>query len=161
GSDVDARAVQWCAEHLAGVSAVVNGHMPPLPFRDGEFDLIWCGSVFTHLDEGRQDAWLAELRRVLAPGGCLVASVHGPKCWEVLDVSDRVLRRIQEKGLLFVRTGFDEGVHPDCYQVAFHTQEYIEQHWSRFVEVGAYLPTGLGEYQDLVVGRKPIEPGKH
>src|SRR5262249_38393261 len=109
--------------------------------------------VFTHLDEARQDAWLAELRRVLAPGGYLLASVHGPHCWSGLP--GPTVRRIREHGFLFARTGGDEGIHPDWYQTAWHTQEYVEQHWSRFFEVAAYIPQGFNSYQDVVVGRKP------
>ena len=51
GSDVDARGIQWCAANLSAARVLVNPALPPLPFADGEFDLIWCGSVFTHLDE--------------------------------------------------------------------------------------------------------------
>jgi SAM-dependent methyltransferase len=151
GSDVDERAIQWCAAHLPEAKILVNQPLPPLPFANGEFDLIWCGSVFTHLDEGRQDAWLGELRRTLAPGGYLLASVHGSNCWAGLPRP--TVRRIQERGFVFARTGGDEGIHPEWYQAAWHTRDYIDSHWSQFVEVAAYIPIGSGA-QDVVVGRR-------
>jgi SAM-dependent methyltransferase len=158
GSDVDEPAVRWCADHLPGVEVVANSSLPPLPFPDGTFDIVWCGSVFTHLDEDRQDAWLEEVCRILAPGGCLLATVHGPNCW-----SGRLprwtVRRIQERGFIFARTGADEGIHPDWYQTAWHTRAYVESHWSRMLDVAAYIPQGFGEYQDLVVCRRPAELG--
>lgn len=153
GSDVDARGIQWCAEHLRGARVLVNPPLPPLPFANGQFDLIWCGSVFTHLDEGRQDAWLAELCRTLAPGGHLLASVHGPRCWGGLPRT--TVRQIRDRGFVFARTGGDEGIHPEWYQAAWHTSDYIQSHWSRFVEITRYLPEGFG-YQDLVVARRPV-----
>ena len=153
GSDVDARAIRWCVAHLPATTTVVNEPLPPLPFPDVAFDLVWCGSVFTHLDEIRQDAWLADLCRVLAPGGHLVASVHGPNCWASLP--GPTVRRIRDRGFVFARTGGDEGIHPDWYQTAWHTREYVERHWSRFVDIAAYIPQGFEGYQDVVVGRKP------
>jgi SAM-dependent methyltransferase len=151
GSDVDARAIEWCAANLPNATILVNDPLPPLPFGDAEFDLIWCGSVFTHLDEERQNAWLAELHRVLAPGGYLLASVHGPNCWSGLPKP--TVRQIQERGFVFARTAGDEGIHPDWYQAAWHTRDYINRHWSKFVEIAAYIPVGSGA-QDVIVGQR-------
>jgi SAM-dependent methyltransferase len=151
GSDVDERGIHWCAAHIPGARALVNPALPPLPFADGEFDLIWCGSVFTHLDEERQDAWLTELKRTLAPGGHLLASVHGPDCWSGLP--PRTVRQIRERGFVFARVAGDEGIHPDWYQAAWHTRDYIDRHWSRFVEIEAYIRKGSG-IQDVVVARR-------
>jgi SAM-dependent methyltransferase len=148
GADVDARAIAWCAEHLPAATVLVNGPLPPLPI-GATFDLIWCGSVFSHLDEQRQDLWLAELLGKLNPGGYVVASIHGEHAWAGLPVWTR--RRIRERGLVFARTGADEGVHPDWYQTAWHTREYIERHWARFAPVVAYLPRGFHAHQDIVV----------
>jgi SAM-dependent methyltransferase len=153
GCDVDERAVRWCADHLP-LTVVANQPFPPLPFPERSFDLIWCGSVFTHLDESRQDAWLAELVGRLAPGGYLLASVHGPYAWEGLP--PWVVRRIRTKGFVFARTGVDEGVHPGWYQTAWHGRDYIDRHWSRFAPVVGYVPRGFGDHQDVVVVRKPV-----
>jgi len=154
GSDVDARAIEWCAENLKGVTAVVNESDPPLPFANGAFDLIWCGSVFTHLDEQKQDAWLLELRRVLSTEGCIIASLMGEASFAGLKMPAWVAERIRTEGFLFLRTGFDEGIHPDWYQSAYHTREYVERHWGEHFKIAAYLPLGLAGYQDLVVLRR-------
>lgn len=71
GVDIDGEHVTWCMRHL----------MPPfkfaltstffhLPFEDHFFDLIYCGSVFSHMGE-TADAWLLELARITRPGGCV------------------------------------------------------------------------------------------
>jgi SAM-dependent methyltransferase len=49
----------------------------PLPFEDGQFELIWASEVIEHVaDTG---AWLSEVRRVLAPRGRLLLTTpsHG------------------------------------------------------------------------------------
>lgn len=54
-----------------------------LPFRDGVFDAVICSEVLEHIPDGRQA--VAELVRVLRPGGKLVVSVprYLPEriCW--------------------------------------------------------------------------------
>ncbi len=72
GTDVDADAVAWAAEHIPYCQFTANEPDPPLPYGDGAFDLVFNHSVFTHIDEKRQNAWLAELRRVTRPEGFLV-----------------------------------------------------------------------------------------
>jgi len=153
GCDVDERAVQWCRENLDGARYVVNPELPPLPFAERSFDLVWCGSVFTHLDAARQDQWLAELGRVLRPGGILLASVHGPHLWEPR-LPSWTIAKLKKEGIVFARTGADTGIHPAWYQVAWHTEQYIKEHWASFFEICAYLPRGLNDYQDVVVARK-------
>lgn len=49
-------------EHIPWVKSSVNQGLPPLDFPDEHFDLIFNHSVFTHIDENYQDAWLVEYR---------------------------------------------------------------------------------------------------
>jgi ubiquinone/menaquinone biosynthesis C-methylase UbiE len=54
-----------------GVDAdVVHGSLFEMPFRDGEFDALFCASVLEHLTE--LDQALKEFARVVKPGGVLV-----------------------------------------------------------------------------------------
>ncbi|GAB4247536.1 MAG: hypothetical protein Kow00129_08110 [Thermoleophilia bacterium] len=46
-----------------------------LPYADGTFSLVICLETFEHMDEEAQENLLPELHRVLAPGGCLFATV--------------------------------------------------------------------------------------
>lgn len=77
GCDYNPRLVRWCQDNLTFARFFVNDLAPPLTADDGAFDLIYANSVFTHLDDDLQVRWLAELGRVLAPGGVLVATTHG------------------------------------------------------------------------------------
>lgn len=76
-------------------------------------------SVFTHLDEPRQDAWLGELQRVTSPGGLLVLSTDG----EVALGDDvwRIRERLEDEGIVFIDDVFGpEYTLPDWYQRTFH-----------------------------------------
>lgn len=56
-------------------AADLVGRVEDLPIEDGSFDLVLCTQVLEHCDDPRRA--VAELRRVLAPGGRVLASTHG------------------------------------------------------------------------------------
>lgn len=62
GVDISADHVNWCKQNLPFKFATITT-IPHLPFRDDYFDLVFAGSVFTHIDD-LSDAWLCELGRV-------------------------------------------------------------------------------------------------
>ena len=70
GADIDERHISWCNTHLPRSLKFLQipPNMPHLPFGDGAFDLIYAGSVFTHIDFCAY-AWLAELLRILNKNG--------------------------------------------------------------------------------------------
>jgi SAM-dependent methyltransferase len=45
-----------------------------------EYDIIWVGSVITHLSAKRTEELMGQLLRHCAPTGMLVLSFHGPSC---------------------------------------------------------------------------------
>jgi len=57
----------------------INALSPPLVYGEGSFGLIYTFSVFTHLSEALQVSWLAELSRVLKPGGYLLLTTTRPR----------------------------------------------------------------------------------
>jgi SAM-dependent methyltransferase len=50
--DIDRDAVDFCCRHFGAVPAYSTSDLRALPFHD-KFDLIWCGSLLTHLDEAQ------------------------------------------------------------------------------------------------------------
>jgi SAM-dependent methyltransferase len=69
------------AAEYVGVDVVENpaaelrGSVEDLPVEDGAFDLVLCTQVLEHCDDPAQA--VRELRRVVAPGGRVLASTHG------------------------------------------------------------------------------------
>jgi SAM-dependent methyltransferase len=88
GVDIDPDMVAFCrGANLPGrFETIANGR--PLPFADKTFRLITAYSVFTHLPPHLFRAWLAELVRVLKPGGVLVLTVEPPRFLDFLDGAD-------------------------------------------------------------------------
>lgn len=78
GCDPNGPAVDWARENLPGIEFFASGNLPPLPLGDGELDLAYAISIWSHFRPSRGEVWLAEMQRVLAPGGHLVMTTHGP-----------------------------------------------------------------------------------
>jgi hypothetical protein len=151
GSDISAGAIEWDREHMGFARFHVNQPEPPLDHPDGAFDLIIAVSVVTHLDEDLQLAWLAELKRVLRPGGLLLMTVLGDDA-STQRLEGRDLEAYRKKGHHYKRVQRG-GLHglPDFYQDAFHTRDYVERVWSRHLTLRAYVRHGPMFMQDLVV----------
>lgn len=167
GVDIDARAVAWTQDNMPWATFKVNQPLPPLDYPDDYFDLVFNHSVFTHIDEDYQDQWLAELRRVVRPGGYVLLSVHGEHAFLVFEdvVAKRggnpgVIREdLRRKGISFIRDdAFAGGPFPDFYHSTFHAPWYVFEHWGAFFDIAAYVVKGSMAFQDFVLLRRPDEP---
>jgi SAM-dependent methyltransferase len=169
GADIDAAAIAWAADHHPSMRWERSSFRPPLPFGDAEFDLVYSISVFSHLDAVLQDAWLAEVARVLAPGGVALLSVHGAHAFDRFRAGDvasgwcaRDAFRRAELGagefafVRYRRSVWNEGDLPGVegdYGLAFHGAEYVRSHWSRWFSLVGVVERGLTDWQDVVVCR--------
>jgi hypothetical protein len=101
--------------------------------------------VFTHLDEARQDSWLAELSRLLRPGGLFIVSTHPPALvYNRPDLLPSDHATLNREGFLFAR---GTGAFND--DSAFHSREYVERHWSPHFRLVAHQPGALLSVHDL------------
>jgi SAM-dependent methyltransferase len=81
GADIKSRNVEWCTKFLPrNVRPFFGTHAAHLPIADNSLALTYAFSVFTHIDEF-EFAWLAELHRVLKPGGIAYLTVHTERLW--------------------------------------------------------------------------------
>ncbi len=77
-------ALEHCRARGLGEDVVVPGSASAIPFPDASFDLVTAFDVLEHLDDDR--AGLAEIRRVLRPGGRLLLTVPAYRfLWSVHD----------------------------------------------------------------------------
>ena len=155
-TDNDATATAWLGARLPGARVEASPTLPPLAYADGEFDLIIGWSIFTHLPEDYQDAWLPELARVLVPGGLALLTVSGMTSFDVLGAAadDPVRNALPGAGFIY----YDKNYGPDSpfepyYQTAFHHPHYIRRHWSRWLEVVDVRAGAARPAQDMVVLR--------
>jgi glycosyltransferase involved in cell wall biosynthesis/SAM-dependent methyltransferase len=77
GVDPNEGAITWAREHLPGIDFRVSPQDPPLPYEDGYFDFVVAISIWSHYGEQAAIRWLAEMHRIIGPGGHLVFSTHG------------------------------------------------------------------------------------
>lgn len=98
GSDVNPEMIEWCQKNLPEIEFYHNELKPPLTFaQDNSFDLILASSVFTHIPLDTQELWLAEMQRILRPGGIFICSVLGKFHSSTL-LSNHQLQELETKG---------------------------------------------------------------
>lgn len=148
GTDVDDELVAWCRANIPFAEFKVNRHEPPLDYPDDNFDLVWTISVFTHLNETDQFGWLEELRRVVRPGGIVLASIAGEGVWGGLP--PWTVKRIRSLG--FVDSIVWDSPLPTWYQNTYHTEEYVRDQWGKYFEVVDILESAVHR-QDIIVLR--------
>jgi SAM-dependent methyltransferase len=136
GCDINPDLAGWADANLPHVEARVSPLEPPLPYADATFDAIYSVSVFTHLPEPLQHAWIAELRRVLRPGGHLLLTTHGEAFMAWLDDDER--RRFAQGEML---TRFGE--HPGSNLCStYHPRAWVAERLAGPMEVVSFVPGG-------------------
>lgn len=153
GTDIDGTAIAWAKEYLSPPFHFVTCTVyPHLPFEDRKFNMIYGGSVFTHI-RYLEDFWLLELSRILRPGGLLVVTVQNEDTIQWF--RDRYVgpKRIPEN--------FDLGrlmAHDQVYltgddwagELTFFTTAWIKKSWGRYFDV-IDLKGGAEGFQTVVV----------
>jgi SAM-dependent methyltransferase len=150
GVDVDREAVAWCARAFPGATFRTIPAAPPTPLPSELFDAVVAGSVFTHLPEDGQERWLAELHRLLRPGGLLIACTHSPKLTFMRpDLARAQHEELGTRGFLFA-----PGSGPFNEDSTFHSREYLERAWSPWFHLELFEELGYCGFQDLSGWRK-------
>jgi len=163
GVDIKAKHITWCQQHLSPpLLFATTTTAPHLPFEDRYFDLIFCGSVFTHISD-LADAWFLELRRILVPGGYAYITIHDKHSVELLlgKYRDRqdyeflvdILRNLDRETSVLSQdyAAFAVGHEPGVQ--VFYDIDYLVQKWSRLAEAVSVAPEAYG-YQTAIVARK-------
>lgn len=77
GFDASSEMIKLAQRRLGlAVPLQVHDLAEPLPYEDGEFDDVICSLVLHYLEDWESP--LAEIKRVLKPGGRVIASVNHP-----------------------------------------------------------------------------------
>jgi uncharacterized membrane protein YsdA (DUF1294 family)/cold shock CspA family protein/SAM-dependent methyltransferase len=186
GCDIDPRLVAWCQSSLDYMDVRRSSVMPPTPFADGEFAAIVSISIFTHLTEACQDAFLDELARISRPDALLFLSTHGDRTMERAKKQPhiRAMLNVPDAGFEQACVDFEAGRHafvlqptghlttlidkqlhagkvidePYEYGITLLSEAYIRSHWSRWFEVVDYRSGAIHDFQDIVVLRPRPRP---
>lgn len=136
-----------CAEAF-GARAVMSDLDPTKIVLDETYDLIWCGSLFTHVGSDMWDTLLTLFDSVLRPGGLLVFTAYGRDTAalvrsgeNLLDLdpqsADHVLREYDEKGFGFAADYQPETDHGD----ALAARHWVTRTLDRFPSLRLLLYT--------------------
>jgi ubiquinone/menaquinone biosynthesis C-methylase UbiE len=168
GVDISARHTIWCQQHLSppfNFATVTTA--PHLPFEDGYFDLIYCGSVFTHIAD-LADAWLLELKRIVRPGGRLYITIHDKHTVhsiinhpdKVYDTGGRASDGIRNLLVSYNKKENFSNLDFRMFTIfrgpesqVFYDIAFLRQHWGRILKVLSVTPEAYG-YQTALVLEK-------
>jgi SAM-dependent methyltransferase len=168
GTDIKGATISWCQQHLSPpLLFATTTTFPHLPFEDNYFDLVYAGSVFTHIID-LPDAWFLELRRVLRPGGYGFLTIfdkhglertldpqRGGENWftqQLRDFDARTAAFSQDFAYFSVDEGPADWNGMPVPQVCYD-REYIVTRWSQLVDVVSVTEEGH-DLQTAVAYRK-------
>lgn len=156
GCDIDEPSIRWGRDNLSPpLGFDLNAEVPPTPYEESSFDLIYAISVFSHLSDRWAD-WLVELHRILKPGGVLIASFMGEGVAERISGEPWDESRVG-MGTFAVGQGWEAGG-----PMILLSPWWIREHWGRLFEIDTVLERGMfagdpiGGVHDhgLIVARK-------
>ena len=157
--DLDRAGVDFCAQQFGATPVYSQPDLKQLPFT-AQFDLIWVGSLVTHL---RQDRWLATLDCLVNwtnECGVIVLTTQGRTVASLLARGRKnIAENIDKPALLaeFARSGFAyqryfESNAEEDYGLALTSPEWLARVLQRYPNLilRAYLEEAWG-LQDVII----------
>lgn len=167
GCDLDHDAVDFCHERFSSVPVYSSPDLRALPFK-ADFDLIWVGSLLTHLNEDRWRCALDCLVRWVRECGVIVLSTQGRTVATHLARGEKtVAENIDKAGLLadYRRAGFGYQRYFECrptedYGLALSSPSWLMAVLQAYpdIMIRAWLEEAWG-MQDVVILYK--KAGRH
>lgn len=148
GCDINPKEVEWCRRHLDFAHVSVNEIAPPLPYPAKSFDFVYALSVFTHLGEELQHAWMRECRRVLKPGGFLVFSTMGEYYADLKRLTDSEREAFRDGQIVVL---YEDSAGTNLCSV-YHPRSYVEGTLAEGFEPVLFRPAIFGR-QDMYLFR--------
>ena len=169
--DLDRRAVAFCAAELGVKPLVSEPDLRRVAFET--YDLVWSGSLLTHLPESASDAFLSLLPRILRPGGVAVVSFHGEHSLGALgnlyggdhaDEAEEIRREVETCGFSYraygeASVGYER---TSDYGMAWHRWDYLQRRCVELcadsLEAVTHFPRGWDDHHDVAVLRRSETP---
>lgn len=156
-SDVDRDGVDFCSDTFGATGVYSSQDLEEVDL-EGSFDLIWVGSLFTHLPDSRWWSFLDFLIERLAPGGLLLFTTHGR--WSARHIREdrsplagsrqaqlQLLRGYEASGFGFVGSGDQE-----AYGTSLTSPAAVLQRIQSFEDLRlvSCFERGWGRHQDVI-----------
>jgi SAM-dependent methyltransferase len=105
-AEIDRTALDFCRRHFAVATCLSKTSLSDLTFPQ-RFDVIWCGSLFTHIDEETSSNLLQFFHDHLSDQGVCIFSTHGQRSIDWIQ-SKKVTYGLKENAQQEVIRGFEE-----------------------------------------------------
>ena len=174
GVDVDPDILNVCQQ--TGMPGVYSRVDPsgPTDFDKESFDLIYAYSVFSHLAEPVQLGWIKELSRILKRGGVLIATTEARSFIDFCtSLKNDEIKSGWHKALstafpdpsaafaaydsgkfVYVATGGGDFRDSSFYGEALIPKQYIEQNWTKYMHLRAFIDDRNRFWQAVIVMQK-------
>lgn len=157
--DLDRDAVEWCRRAF-GVEGVYSE--PDLRRVDlgGPYDVIWVGSLLTHLDGPDWQPALTALAGALSPGGLLVFTTHGQEHRERIRKGQPTGPVADPAGLMAgwesAGFGYSDYIGQPGYGISLSRPDWVRSTVSGVpgIEPLAFWISGWNRHQDVYTYRR-------
>lgn len=158
GCDLNHEGVDFCSRIFGATPIYSNKNIKNVNLLE-RFDLIWCGSLLTHLEEQKWNNFFSFFENILRPHGLLVFTTHGRNVANVirnkennygLEPKEKINKMIND----FEREGFGfcNYHHSDDYGISVSSPSFtikkIEKR--KNLQILMYLEKGWDHHQDVV-----------
>ena len=166
GCDPIPSAITWARDHFSSVVDFRQSQQnPPLPYENNMFRAVYAISIWSHFGKQAAQKWLAEVHRILAPGGFLIWSTHGPGAvryfHEHKSMDDRttsyILTELQRDGFSYIdvfQVNGDWGLDTSEWGHTFIHPGYVTLNLMQGWSLVHYAPRRVQDNQDLYIFQK-------
>lgn len=147
-SDIKPNAVEWQKE-IFGVQGFPSSYEPETLEPGRKFDLIYVGSLFSHLPEDLFHRWLRRLYEWLSDTGMLIFTVHDISLWQGPNPPEFIFHAQSEDTRFHA---IDDHIADDeAYGVSYTAESFVASAIERLPGSPAYrrFPRGLALHQDV------------
>jgi len=159
-SDINKEAVDFVCSTF-GVKGFYSVGTPEKLSYDGRHDVIFVGSLFSHLPVTTWASWLSRLYGMLTKNGVLVFSTHGMDLYDKIAPAGRKELKTDTEGFFYGEATYqgEANLPPTIYGTTYVSESYVRQVVASrgLGNLSGFYPKGLSALQDVYV-IKAIRP---
>jgi SAM-dependent methyltransferase len=158
--DLNKAGVNFCAQKFGAYPVYSDKNISNVNF-DTSFDLIWVGSLFTHLDSNKWDEFIRFFSQKLNPSGLLIISFHGPTVVPI--IRDGKTYGLEPNELISLLTqyilnqfAYVNYIYNDDYGISLSSPSFTRRIFEKYPElcILSYTEKAWDDHHDILVCEK-------